>query len=72
MVGITRSGRNQYHRHRRQRRDADNVPRLRLFKGMAHRKSPRTYFMCRSNNFRRVHARVCVDGGGSPPGQNRQ
>ena len=53
----------------RQRRDADNVPRQRIFKGLAHRNSPPTYFMCGSKNFRRVHARVCVDGGGSPPGQ---
>ena len=40
-----------------------------LFKGMAHRNSPLTYFMCGSKNFRRVC--VCVGGGGegSPPGQ---
>ena len=36
---------------------------------MAHRNSPRTYFMCGSKNFRCVLARVCVDGGGSPTGQ---
>ena len=50
----------QYHRHRRQRRDADNVPRLRLYKGMAHRNPPQTYFMCISKNFRREHRRMCV------------
>ena len=44
----------------RQRMDADNVPRLRPFKGMAHRNSPQTYIMCGSKNFRRVHARACV------------
>ena len=38
--------------------DAANVPRLRLFKGMAHRNSLQTYFMCRSKNFRHVHASV--------------
>ena len=25
--------------------------------------------MCGSKNFRRVHLHVCMDGGGSPPGQ---
>ena len=44
----------------RQRRDAVNVPRQRMFKGLAHRNSPPTYFMCGSKNFRRVHAGVCV------------
>ena len=50
---------------------ADNVPRLPLNKGMAHRNSPQTYFMCGSKN-RRVHARVCVcvDGVGSPNSEN--
>ena len=45
------------------------MPILRLFKGMAYRNSPQTYFMCTSKNFRRVHTRACMDGGGSPPGQ---
>ena len=45
------------------------MQRLRLFKGIGRRNAPRTYFMCGSQNFHHVHARVCVDGGGNPPGQ---
>ena len=35
------------------------MPRLHLYKGMAQRNSPQTYFMCGSKNFRRVRAHVC-------------